>query len=421
MSMEVELFDSKYLEEILGNFSQATGLHIEAVNDKGETFCIPDKAKRCDFCDYIRSQPNGVEKCQASYRQATVEAAKWQEPYFFRCHAGLVIWAVPISVKGTSLKSIICGKVLMWEPDRFFFQELKKLNSDIKNFEELKKRAKRLAVVSPSQSQAAADTLFVVVNHFVKRDIQILEQINTHRMQQKIRQDLEEQKKLQTTDSNDYSGYLKKEKSFLRYIRLGDKIRAEKNLQDLLTCVFNKAAGDKNIIRVCIFELATVVSRAAVEGGAEAERTMLLLKNFNNEIDRCERIEEYFCKIQALIGKFLDDSLALANKRHLSLVNDAKNFIMENHSKPIKIEDVAAYLFISPSHLSHLFQQVVRCTVNDYITRVRIEKAVELMKKPELSVEQVSKAIGFLNQSYFTKIFRKHIGVTPLVYRNSLC
>ncbi|SMD13933.1 PocR ligand-binding domain-containing protein [Sporomusa malonica] len=420
MNMEVDLFDVKYLEEILGSFSQATGLHIEAVNDKGETFCIPNKADRCEFCRYIRSQPNGAEKCHSSYRQATLEAAKWEEPYFFRCHAGLVIWAVPISVQSASLKSIICGQVLMWKPDRFFFQELKKLNADIQDFEELKEKAKLLEVISPSRSQAAADTLFVVVNHLVKRDIHILEQIDTHRMQQKIRKDLEERKKLQSHDLNDYSAYLKKERSFLRYIRLGDKTRAEKNLQSLLTCLFTKTAGDKTIIKVRIIELATLVSRAAVEGGAEAERVMTMLKDFNNEADKVERVEEFFCKIQTLVSEFLGDSLSLADKKHLSLVNDAKGFIVENHSKPIKIEDVAERLFVSPSHISRLFQQEVHCTVNDYITRVRIEQAVELMKKPELSVEQVSKTIGFQNQSYFAKVFRKYIGVTPLVYRNSL-
>ena len=420
MNMEVDLFDVKYLEEILGSFSRATGLHIEAVNDKGETFCIPGKADRCEFCRYIRSQPNGAEKCCASYRQATLEATKWEEPYFFRCHAGLVIWAVPINVQGASLKSIICGQVLMWKPDRFFYQELRMLNSDIKDFEELKEKAKRLEIVSPSRSQAAADTLFVVVNHLVKRDIRILEQIETHQMQQKIRKDLEEQKKLQSQEQNDYSAYLKNERSLLQYIRLGDKTRAEKKIQSFLTNLFTKAAGDKTIIKLHIIELATLVSRAAVEGGAEAERVMSILKNFNNEANKFDRVEEFFCKIQSLVSEFLGDSVALADKKHLSLVNAAKRFIVENHSKPIKIEDVAAGLFVSPSHISRLFQHEVHCTVNDYITRVRIEQAVELMKKPEISVEKVSQMIGFQNQSYFAKVFRKYIGVTPLVYRNSL-
>ncbi|SDE65069.1 PocR ligand-binding domain-containing protein [Sporomusa acidovorans] len=420
MNMENDLFDIKYLEEILGSFSQATGLHIEAVDDKGETFCIPEKAERCEFCQYIRSQPYGTEKCRASYRQASLEAAKWEEPYFFRCHAGLVIWAVPISVPAASLKSIICGQVSMWRPDRFFYQELKSRNSSIKNFDELKEKAKLLEVVSPKRSQAAADMLFVVVNYLVKRDIRVLEQVNNRRMQQKISKYLAEQKQQRPQEQYNYSTYLKTERSFLRYIRLGDKIKAEKILQSLLACLFTKTVGDIKTIKIRICELAALVSRAAVEGGADAEQAMSILKNFYNQIDNPKRVEELFCLINTLILELLDNSLALANKKHLSLVNEAKKFIMSNHSKSIKIEDVAGRLFISPSYLSRLFQQEVRCTVNDYITRVRIEHAVELIKKHELSVEQVSKAIGFQSQSYFTKIFRKYIGVTPLVYRNSL-
>ncbi len=421
MKLEADLFEFKYLEKILGSFSKATGLHIEAVDDIGETFYIPDKTNRCEFCQYIRSHPNGTAKCHASYRQATLEAAKWEEPYFFRCHAGLVLWAVPIIMSGAPLRSIICGQVLMWKPDRFLFQELKEFNARINNFEELKEKAKQLEVISPSRSQAVADTLFVVVNHLIKRDIHILEQIDTKKkMQQQIRKDLQDRKKLKVSALNDYGAYLKKERSFLRDIRLGDKTRAETNLNSLLTYLFTKTVGDKTEIRVRVIELATLVSRAAVEGGADAEHVMAMLKEFNKEVEKFEQVEQFFCRIQTLVAEFLGDSLSMADKKHLSLVNDAKRFIVENHSKPIKIEDVAAQLFISASHLSRLFQRELNCTVNDYITRVRVERAVELMKQPELNVEQVSKAIGFQNQSYFAKFFRKYIGVTPLAYRNSL-
>ncbi len=88
--------DPKYLEEILASFSKATGLYIEAVNRKGETLAILGNESRSDFCQFIRSNSKGEKKCIESYKEATLEAAKWNEPYFFRCHAGLVIWAVPI-------------------------------------------------------------------------------------------------------------------------------------------------------------------------------------------------------------------------------------------------------------------------------------------------------------------------------------
>ena len=64
------------------------------------------------------------------------------------------------------------------------------------------------------------------------------------------------------------------------------------------------------------------------------------------------------------------------------------------------------------------FREKLNCTVNNYITRVRIEKSIELMSMRELSIQEISKKVGFNSQSYFTKIFKRYIGVTPVIYRN---
>ncbi len=413
--------DPKYLDEILGSFSKATGLHIEAVNRKGETLAILGNKSRCDFCQFIRSHSKGEKKCLDSYKEATSEAAKWNEPYFFRCHAGLVIWAVPIILDNVFLGSIICGQVLLWKPDEFFLRELKKSNSNDLDFDILQQKIKSLPITSPEQSQAAADMLFVVVNHLVERNIHTMEEENAYHLQRlQIKTDLENRKKQNITEFADYRTYLKKERRFLSYVRLGDKTRAESTLKDLLTDLLTKTAGDKTTIKIRVLELASLSSRAAFEGGADAEQVMVKLQDFNNEINSIERIEEFFFKVHKVIAEFLDGIFKLADKKHLSLVNNARNFIMENYHKPLTLKATADYLFISPSHLSRLFRLELDCTFNDYLTRVRVEKAVELMKKPEFSVEQVSKAIGFKSQSYFAEVFRKYIGVTPLIYKNSL-
>jgi len=413
--------DPKYLEEILASFSMATGLHIEAVNRKGEMLAILGNKSRSDFCQFIRSHSKGEKKCLDSYKEATLEAAKWNEPYFFRCHAGLVIWAVPIIVDNVFLGSIICGQVLLWKPDDFFLQQLKKSNSKNLDFDTLQQKVKNLPISSPEQSQAAADMLFVVVNHLVKRNIHTMEEENAYHLERlQIKADLENRKKKNITEFTDYGTYLKNERRFLSYIRLGDKTRAESTLKNLLTDLLTKTAGDKATIKIRVLELASLSSRAAVEGGADAEQVMVKLQDFNNEINSIERIEEFFFKVHKVIGEFLDGIFKLADKKHLSLVNNARNFIMENYHKPLTLKATADHLFISPSHLSRLFRLELDCTFNDYLTRVRVEKAVELMKKPEFSVEQVSKAIGFKSQSYFAEVFRKYIGVTPLIYKNSL-
>ncbi len=420
-TLDSNLLDPKYLEESLGSFHNATGLHIEAINNAGVTFSVPGNFERSEFCRYIRSQPEGERKCQDSYKRASLEAAKWEEPYFFRCHAGLVIWAVPIMIRGVSMGSIICGQVLMWEPDHFFFQELKNLNVGIENFERLKSMACKLEVISPSRSQAAADMLFVVVNHMVKRNINSLEEIDATRLQQQqIRREIEERKRQNLPDLSDYDDYLKKERKFLRYIRLGDRTRANQTLQSLLTDLHTKTVGDLETVKARILELATLTSRAAVEGGGNAERIMKLLKDFDKEMEGFERVEKCFYKVQRIVETFLESIFTLADKKHIAIVKNARDFIMENYALPLTVTDVAQHLFVSSSHLSRLFREELDCTINDYLTRVRVEQAVEIMKRPEFSVAQVSKAVGFQNQSYFSKVFRKYIGVTPLTYKNSL-
>ncbi len=417
------MLDLQCFKELMETFSRATGLYVEMVNKEGESCDLFDTAERCEFCQYIRSQPNGLRKCRNSYKQATLEAAKWDEPYFFRCRAGLVIWVVPISVNGVLVWSIICSQVLLWKPDCFFYQELRTLNPEVADFTEMERKVARLGIVAPERFQAAADILHIIVNQLVKQDLRIFEKIGVLKIQQRIYKELENRKKQHfpvVKGGNDYGVYLQEERSFLRYIRLGDKLRVEKNLRRLLTDLFIKTVGDRALVKIRIVELATVVSRAAVEGGVEPEKAMVMLQQFNQKVDDCYRMEEFFFHVQKLVNSFLEQSLSLVNKKHCGLVNEAKNFILENYSRTIKVGDVAAHLFISPSYLSRLFRQELNCTVNDYITRVRVEEAVELMKKPELSVAQVAQSLGFQSQSYFAKIFCKYIGVAPLIYRNSL-
>lgn len=415
------LLDLKQLEELLGSFSKATGLRIEAVDQNGKTFSIPGNLERCKFCSFIRDKLGAERKCQDSYKRAGLEAAKWQEPYFFRCHAGLVIWAVPIIINGLSLGCIICGQVLMWKADAFFYQELKKFGLNEKDYAELKDHADNLEVILPEQSQAAADMLHVVVNNLLKRNMYHLEQMAALRVQRdQIRKIIEERKNGQSDSISNLDSYLKKERAFLRYIRLGDKARAFSTLQNLLANIDRATLLNKRSIKVRIMDLATLSSRAAVEGGAKAERIMQILDNFYQEIESVEEKELYFLKISQVVETFMAEILLLAEKKHFSTIFDARNFIMENFSCSLTIKDIADHLFISPSHLSRLFRDQLDSTVNDYVTRVRIEQAVELLKRPEFTVAQVAKTVGFINQSYFAKIFRKYIGVTPLTYKNSL-
>ena len=56
--------------------------------------------------------------------------------------------------------------------------------------------------------------------------------------------------------------------------------------------------------------------------------------------------------------------------------------------------------------------------MNDYITRVRVENSVRLMEKRELTLREIAAHCGFKSPGYFSKVFKKYLGVTPREYRN---
>ena len=83
----------------------------------------------------------------------------------------------------------------------------------------------------------------------------------------------------------------------------------------------------------------------------------------------------------------------------------------------ITLNQLAEMVYLSPSYLSRIFTKETGNSFNDYLNAVRINKAKSLLKYNDLRVADVANAVGFDDQSYFTKVFRRITGVTPVKYR----
>lgn len=87
---------------------------------------------------------------------------------FFRCHAGLVMWSVPIIADNQNIGCIICGQVLLWKADEFFLDELKESTQDMFDFEIISEKVKKLEIISAEKCQSAAEMLLLVVNYLMR-------------------------------------------------------------------------------------------------------------------------------------------------------------------------------------------------------------------------------------------------------------
>lgn len=106
-------------------------------------------------------------------------------------------------------------------------------------------------------------------------------------------------------------------------------------------------------------------------------------------------------------------------KEHNSdIVEMAKEYIQEHYSdEDLSLNQVASQVNISPNHLSAMFRQKTGHTFIRYLTDVRMNKAKELLKCTNMRSNEISEAVGYKDPHYFSHLFKKNQGCTPIQYR----
>ena len=127
---------------------------------------------------------------------------------------------------------------------------------------------------------------------------------------------------------------------------------------------------------------------------------------------------------EASAGRSTDEktSAATSHARRRQIMGEAKAYILANFSREVSLDQIAESIDISPYYLSRVFSEESGFTLSEYLTTLRMEKAVELLKDARRNISQVAHAVGYRDSHYFAKVFKAHFGQPPRVYRirNSL-
>jgi AraC-like DNA-binding protein len=140
--------------------------------------------------------------------------------------------------------------------------------------------------------------------------------------------------------------------------------------------------------------------------------SMLLLQWFDRDPGNsliCEGI------LQELLGitiKGMQQRIEVSAQKQ-ELVSHLQNYILHNHSKSIRLNDLAEHVQRSPNHITKIFKQVLKQTPIDYIHQIKVSIACEMLRNTLLTVAEISDYLGYCEQSYFHRIFKKFTGVTP--------
>jgi AraC family transcriptional regulator len=95
-------------------------------------------------------------------------------------------------------------------------------------------------------------------------------------------------------------------------------------------------------------------------------------------------------------------------------------YINEHLAEKLTLSEISNSIQISPHYFVSLFKQSTGLTPHQYVMKCRIEKAKQLLLKPELTLIEICQQVGFESQSHFTRVFRQLTKTTPKAYRDKL-
>lgn len=194
-------------------------------------------------------------------------------------------------------------------------------------------------------------------------------------------------------------------------------------------CSMEKAECLKDTI-YCIASLLNTTVSCAI--GVEIDKKTEICSSIesarkklseNYSKDSCILCTEYPEKIirNEEHSKNTEKELVIEDTTPLKLITrTALDYIDKNFSKTITLEDVAEYVYLSPTYVSYLFRTEVKMNFLSYLTMKRIEKAKEMLRNPRNKIYEISSAVGYENARYFSSTFKKNTGQTPVEFRSSI-
>jgi len=124
-------------------------------------------------------------------------------------------------------------------------------------------------------------------------------------------------------------------------------------------------------------------------------------------------IRDYF---KQQIDQYVNKVSDLDNKGRILL--EVERYILQNYDKDLSIKTIAQQVYITPNYLCYLYKKKTKRTLNQFILDVKMDKARKLICETNLRLGEISDALGYANQNYFTRIFTQYFGMSPRAYRN---
>lgn len=271
-------------------------------------------------------------------------------------------------------------------------------------------------VISKAQQKAIANTIIAIINSSELTQASIEEEERNLNGSQ-MNYTLDNYEMNLTWIKNMY----KTERTLLHYVNQGNREMALDimNKQAIhLINEFNRFPDNpiRNIKNITI--VLNTLLRKSIESSAVDEYFIhTISENFAVRIENSLTIRELVTLMVDMVKEYCDLVNKYSTRVYSELVAEAITYIKLNFRNDISLAYIAKELFIHPTYLAKKFKTETTQTVTEFLNEVRIKEAQFLIKATGLKIEDIAYHVGYNDKKYFSKIFRKVVGVSPSEYR----
>ena len=387
------------------HFSGLCGVECTVIDMAVHDFLERD-TEQTGFCRYCE---NYKQMRQYTHCYGCSEAYRWNGKYIYYCPIGLVFVASSVSDEtGNLAGGLIAGPIIMGSMQDTL-QELPcgEMVSQVANLPEMTPRQ----VTDLSEVLASVTFMISGVPHskagnFVYEQERLLNAIYDVKEQYMAR-------------GGEMPYPIESEKKLQAMIRSRDKAGSRELLNQLLGEIFFLSNFNLDEIKARVMELVVLISRASIDAGADVQEIFGFNNEYIQKIEQFQSIEELSVWLTGIMHRFIDYTFDFSRIKHIDAVYKTMEYVRANFDKKLTLDEIARNAFLSKAYLSSIFKEEIGESLTNYINRVRIEKSKILLLDKEVSLIDIANLCGFEDQSYFTRVFKKMVGISPKKYRDS--
>lgn len=368
-----------------------TGVHCTLLNMLTREFEAPPYQNSCAL---------ELEACLASRTHlfGAYESQRWEGKYIYYCPRGLVFCAVTPQVSGQPMDHcMIVGPIVMTNSAEDPFDD--PLNDP--------KSLQGIPRMTTAQVRSLSEMTAAALSPFPREEKQ--EPANSAAFMQLM---------YDYTVTEQQDAYpIENEHRLQEYISAGRKADAQKLLNELLAQLYASTGNDLDKIRPRIRELLVLMNRAAIDGGADADEIFSLCVRYENELDTLDSIENLNRWLGMILHQFIGYVFDFNAIKHQNIVFKATAYMKEHIAERLTLDQVAAQVFLSKSYFCRILKSELGCTFTEYVNHLRVERGKTLLRSTRKSVAEIALEVGFGDQSYFTRIFKRQTGCSPGRFR----